>query len=206
MDLAKMAAKIQLIEQLHDESFTSYREARSGIAHFSPIPAVAQGQLAASTTVSLAIKPHILHVVGFSEGDHATYPEELIHSCNIVHGVLQNCLHGLPDMLEGEAVQRRKNELLDEATVLLEALQKFGAEASADPWSDAQVLAAAIKKGLLDTPHFRGHPHLCGRITTRLIDGAWHAVDDNGEIIREKTRTQGMLAQEAKIRPTLTRK
>jgi hypothetical protein len=206
MDLAKMAAKIELIERLHDESFTSYREARPGIAHFSPIPTVAQGQLAASATVSLAIKPHILHVVGFSEGDHATHPEELIHSCNIVHGVLQNCLHGLPDMLEGETVQRRKNELVDEATLLLEALQRFGADTSADPWSDAQVLAAAIKKGLFDTPHFRGHPHLCGRITTRVIDGAWHAVDDHGEIIREKIRTQEILAQEGKMHPTLSRK
>ena len=199
MDLAKMTAKIELIERLHDETFTSFREARPGIAHFSPVPTVAQGQLASSAAISLAIKPHILHVVGFSEGDHATHPEELIHSCNIVHGVLHNCLHGLPDMVQTEVVQRRKNGLLEEATVLLEAIQRFGADRSDDPWSDPQVLAAAIKQGLLDTPHFRGHPHLCGEITTRLIDGAWYAVDNAGEILREKRRTQRILAREGKM-------
>ncbi|MGB6649522.1 MAG: methionine synthase, partial [Bacteroidota bacterium] len=199
MDLAKMTAKIELIERLHDDTFTSFREVRPGIAHFSPIPTVAQGQLASSVTISLAIKPHILHVVGFSEGDHATHPEELIHSCNIVHGVLHNCLRGLPDMVATEAVQRRKIELTEEATVLLEAIQRFGADRSEDPWSDPHVLAAAIKQGLLDTPHFRGHPHLCGEITTRLIDGAWYAVDEAGNVLGEKTRTQSILAREGKM-------
>lgn len=190
MDIAKMLAKNELIESLHDQTFSAYREVRAGIAHFSAHPDTAKGQLAASAVVSLALKPHILHVVGFSEGDHAVYPEEIIESCHIIQGVLQNCLSGLPDMAADQGVQKRKKELLDEANVLLTAVKYLGKD-SQDPWSDPHNLAAAIQKGLLDTPHFRGKPHLCGKITTRLIGGAWYACEaETGNPLREKERIE----------------
>jgi len=191
MDLAKMLAKKDLIESLHNENFIVYTEVRAGIAHFSANPFIAKGQLAASAVISLALKPHILHVVGFSEGDHATYPEELIESCSIAHGVLQNCLSGLPDMASDPIVQKRRQELLNEAKILLAAINKLGADTSGDPWCDAQVISLAIQKGLLDTPHFRGNPHLCGNITTSLIDGAWYAINaETGEVLREQERIE----------------
>ena len=137
---------------------------------------------------------HILHVVGFSEGDHAAFPEEIVHSCNIVHGMLKNCLEGLPDMTMDPRVQKRKQDLIGEARVLLGALSEIGKEESADPWTDAGVLSRAIKEGLLDTPHFKGNPHLCGEISTRLIDGAWNAVDSaTGRILHEAERTRTIL-------------
>jgi hypothetical protein len=189
MDIAKMLAKNELIEELSDGSFTVYRQVRAGLAHFSSNPSFAQGQLAASALVSLALKPHILHVVGFSEGDHAICPDELIQSCDIAHGVLHNTLHGMPDLTDNKRVQDRKNELKEESRVLLEALRSFWGDRSDDPWSDPEVIASAIKKGLLDTPHFRGNEYLCGDIVTRLIDGAWYAIDPStGEKIDEKTR------------------
>ncbi len=194
MDVAKMLAKCELIEGLHDDSFVSFREVRAGIAHFSSVPSLAQGQLAASAVISLSLKPHILHVVGFSEGDHASTPDELIHSCNIVHGALENCLQGMPDLSLDTAVQLRKNVLLEEARALLSAVAEFGGSASDDPWSDPRVLASAITGGLLDAPHFRGNPHLCGKIITRLIDGAWYAVDEQtGEPVPERERVNRIL-------------
>lgn len=194
MDLGKMLAKKELIESLHDEQFTSFTEVRAGIAHFSSVPEVAQGQLAASGVVSLAINPHILHVVGYSEGDHAAYPDEVVHSCHIVHGTLKNCLEGMPDMKSDPGVQKRKEDLIGEARVLLGAFSELGKGESEDPWTDAAVLARAIKEGLLDTPHFKGNPHLCGKISTRLIDGAWHAVDgETGKILHEAERTRAVL-------------
>ncbi len=200
MDIAKMLAKKELIENLHDGNFTSYREVRAGIAHFSPLPTVAQGQLAASAVISLALQPHIFHVVGFSEGDHATHPTELIHSCQIVQGVLQNVLNGLPDMTVDPKIQQRKDELKREAGVLLEAIRQLGADASDDPWADARILAHAIKHGLLDTPHFRGNPHLCGQITTRLINGGWYAINEQtGEPVSETERTTAVLGQIPKL-------
>jgi len=146
------------------------------------------GQLAASAVVSLALKPHILHVVGFSEGDHAIFSDELIQSCEIIHGVLHDTLYGMPD-LTGRKVIDRKNELKTEAKILLDELFNRGREESIDPWTDPDVISKAVKSGLLDTPHFTGNPTLCGKITTRLIDGAWYAIDrETGEKITEEER------------------
>ncbi|NSW93352.1 MAG: methionine synthase [Bacteroidales bacterium] len=194
MDIAKMLAKNELIEELCDKKFTVFREVRAGLAHFSSCPSFAQGQLAASAVISLALKPHILHVVGFSEGDHAIYADELIQSCNIIHGVLHNLLYGMPDLTNNLIVKSRKNHLKDEARILLEALRKSGESESEDPWSDPAVISKAVKTGLLDTPHFQGNPHLCGNIMTRLINGAWYAVDkETGEIITESDRTKKII-------------
>jgi hypothetical protein len=189
MDIAKMLAKNELIEELSDDTFSVIREVRAGLAHFSPDPSFAMGQLAASAVISLSLKPHILHVVGFSEGDHAIFPDELIQSCNIVHGVLHNVLYGMPDLTSDPGVISRKQELISEAGVLLEELKRRGSWESNDPWSDPSSLSDAVRSGLFDTPHFQGNPHLCGNITTRLINGAWYAIDrETGDIIMEKER------------------
>jgi methylmalonyl-CoA mutase cobalamin-binding subunit len=189
MDIAKMLAKNELIEELSDDTFKVFRQVRAGLAHFSPEPSFAQGQLAASAVVSLALRPHILHVVGFSEGDHAIFPDELIQSCNIVHGVLHNTLYGMPDLTDNKRVQERKNELKSEARIILDELGRRGASVSDDPWSDPVIISDAIRDGLLDTPHFQGNPNLCGQITTRLIDGAWYAIDrETGNKITESER------------------
>lgn len=198
MDIAKMLAKNELIEELwdstpfgKDNNFNVIREVRPGIAHFSPNPQIAKGQLAASIAICLSLKPHILHVVGFSEGDHAIYPEELIESCNIAHGVLQNILIGMPDLIIDPKIIERKEQLKNEAKILLDAIKTFGKKFSDDPWSDAKTLALSIKYGLLDTPHFQGNPNLCGEIRTNLINGAWYAIDSkSGNIIYEKERVK----------------
>ncbi len=189
MDLAKMVAKLEMISELEDESFTVFREVRAGIAHFSPMPNYAKGQLAASALISLAMKPHILHVVGHSEGDHVTLPGELIESCQIVHGVLRDCQDGLPDMFSDLNILSRKGQLVYEAKILLESF-KFLGEDCDDPYSDPRVIASAISQGILDTPHFKGNPFLCGDISTGLVQGAWYAIDSStGNPIDEESRT-----------------
>jgi len=189
MDIAKMLAKNELIEELSDGSFNIFREVRAGLAHFSLNPSFAMGQLAASAVVSLALKPHILHVVGYSEGDHAILADELIQSCNIIHGVLHDTLYGMPDLSDNKRVTDRKNELKSEAGVLLEELYQRGRSHSEDPWTDPDVISSAVRTGLLDAPHFQGNPHLCGTITTRLVDGGWYAADsETGEKVAELER------------------
>ncbi len=193
MDIAKMKAKLEMIQSLEDDTFTVYREVRAGIAHFSSNPSVAKGQLAASALISLAMKPHILHVVGFSEGDHATGAEELIESCNIVHGVIQNGLNGLPDFMQDPAIVARKEQLKTEAGLILDALTALGS-ATNDPYSDPVTIASAIEIGILDAPHFRGNPFLKGEIFTRNINGAWYAIDPaTGEPINEEKRLAEIL-------------
>jgi len=189
MDIAKMLAKNELIEELSDGSFNIFREVRAGLAHFSLNPSFAMGQLAASAVVSLALKPHILHVVGYSEGDHAILADELIQSCNIIHGVLHDTLYGMPDLSDNKRVTDRKNELKSEAGVLLDELYQRGRSHSEDPWTDPDVISSAVRTGLLDAPHFQGNPHLCGTITTRLVDGGWYAADsETGEKVAELER------------------
>jgi len=194
-DLAKMAAKLELISELEDDSFTVFREVRAGIAHFSPVPFIAKGQLAASAMISLSMKPHILHVVGYSEGDHATFPGELIESCQIAHGVVRNSLNGLPDVWSDNNILSRKAELVYEAKVLLESLDYLGADCD-DPRAEPYVIASAIKEGILDTPHFKGNLLLCGKIITGLINGAWYAIDPaTGEPIDEASRVRSIINQ-----------
>jgi len=196
MDIAKMMAKLEMIQSLEDETFTVYREVRAGIAHFSPDPSVAKGQLAASALISLAMKPHILHVVGFSEGDHATGYEELIESCKIVHGVIQNGLNGLPDFMADPVILARKEQLKAEAKVILDAITFIGSKVQ-DPHSDPKTVATSIELGILDAPHFRGNPFLKGDILTRNINGAWYAIDpETGDPIDEKTRLSQIIKTE----------
>lgn len=146
MDIAKMLAKLELIESLEDESFKVYREVRAGIAHFASNASIAKGQLASSALISLTLKPHILHVVGFSEGDHAINSDELIESCNIVHGVLRNGLHGLPDFASDQTVIERKEVLKRQSKIVLDTIQFIG-RSKKDPLSDPETIASAIEKG-----------------------------------------------------------
>ena len=193
MDLAKMLAKADLIGSLESPDFRVLRECRAGLASLAPDPQVAKGQLAASTMLGLAIDPQIIHVVAFCEADHAATPPEIIESCRIVQGVLKNALFGLADMSANPAVQGRRRELVDEAVILLDALRDLGKE-SPDPFADADVLARAVRSGLLDAPHLAGNPEGRGAIRTHIIDGACRAVDGNGAPLRERERIQTVFA------------
>lgn len=188
MDLAKMLAKMEMIESLHDENFVSMRQVRAGLLHLSPRMNVAKGQLSASTMLALAMKPHIIHVVGFSEGDHAATADDVIESCEIVGGVVRNTLFGAPDLTVDPVIQERKEELISEARALLSALAALGTDAN-DPLSDPRVLAQAIKTGMLDAPHLKGNPDAAGLLETRVINGAVYAVDSSSkEVLTESSR------------------
>jgi hypothetical protein len=188
MDLAKMLAKMEMIESLHDDNFVSMRQVRAGLLHLSPRMNVAKGQLSASTMLALAMKPHIIHVVGFSEGDHAATADDVIESCEIVGGVVRNTLFGAPDLTVDPLVQERKQELISEARTLLSALTALGDDTD-DPLSDPRVLAKAIKTGILDAPHLKGNPEAAGLLETRVINGAVYAVDSSSkQVLTESSR------------------
>lgn len=148
-DLAKMLAKLELVGQLAGERFRIWREVRAGLTSLVPQPNVAKGQLAAATLLSLQVKPHIIHVVGFCEGDHAAQPGDIIESCQIVRGVLRNGWKGMPDMTGERTVQIRKQELLDKACRIIEKIASLG---GGDPLVDPQVLATAVRTGILFAP------------------------------------------------------
>lgn len=174
MDLAKMLAKLELIETIEGREFTTCREVRAGITSLPTDPDEAKGHMAASAVYSMALAPHILHVVGFSEAMRVADPAAIIESCRIARGAARLALRGAADPRWDPVVVSRKQHLVSEALLLLEAIRKLG-EGVEDPWSDAETLTRAIRRGVLDAPHFRGNPHLHGRIVTACVDGGWEA-------------------------------
>lgn len=188
MDLAKMLAKLTLIGELEHAGFRTYREVRAGITSLPADPHEAKGHLAASAVFSMALRPHILHVVGYSEASRVVDPPTLIESCRIARGAIRLCLLGAPDPALDPAVVRRRDHLVAEARVLLEGIRRLD-PACPEPWAEPRVLTAAIQRGLLDAPHFRGNPHLFGRILTANLHGGWEAIDPSSRLpLREEQR------------------
>ncbi len=192
MDLAKMLAKVEMIESLAGQDFRSWRQVRSGLFSFPPNEEQARGQLAYSTVIQMAIRPHIVHVVGFSEADHAATAGDVIRSCQVAERVIGNCLVGFPDMRRDPEVVERKQELLEEAQVLLEAIRELGTGRE-DPLVDPDVLCRAVQAGYMDAPHLAGNPVARGRLQTRIIGGACRAVDpETGDPVDETGRLHGL--------------
>lgn len=197
-DLGKMLAILELLNTLEDERFTVYRQIRTGLASLSSDMLVAKGQLASSIQLGLTLSPHIVHIVGFSEGDHAATPNDVIESCKIAQGVIRNFYLGFPNLLLDEDVLFRKEHLLREAKILISAIRSLGT-IDKDPLSDPEVLAKAIEIGLLDAPHLKGNPYACGKIRTRMINGGCEAVNDRGIPITEEERIARILNKYEKM-------
>jgi hypothetical protein len=154
---------------------------------------IAKGQLAASTYLAMSIKPHIVHVVGFSEADHAASPEEVIESTKIVRGVIRSCLNGMADMRQDEEVCQRKQELIEEAHFLLDVIGRLYPESN-DPYSDPSVLTDIIRRGVIDAPHLMGNEKAKGTLETRLIDGKCLAYSKIlGREVTERERLKELL-------------
>lgn len=189
-DLAKMLAKKELIATLHDNSFQSYTQVRSGLASFDANLNRAKGQLASSMQLALSLQPDIIHVVGFCEADHVATAEDVIESCEIVSGMLHNTVHGLPQIEHDPVIVARKSELLGEARELLAAIRHLG-NPDRSLGSQPEVLVASIRAGILDAPHLAGSNTAKGLIQTQVINGACVAVDPGtGQPITEKERLQ----------------
>jgi len=194
MDLAKMLAKIELVESLHDKDFITIRQTRTGLASLSPDPDVAKGELSSSSLFQLALEPKIVHVVGFCEGDHAALASDIIESAKIIQGVIKNYYLGSPQILNDSRIKERKNELVKEANYLLQAIKDLPSEKTEDPWTDPNILAQAVKVGLLDAPHLCGNPYAAGKVFTQIKDGACVAVNpESGKPLSEKERISCLL-------------
>lgn len=189
MDLAKMLAKIELIESLHDHNFVSLRQVRPGLFSYPPDLDSGKGQLASSIYTGMMLKPHIVHVVGFCEANHAATADDIIESCKITRRVIHDCLLGIPNPLDDKEVVMHKNELVKEARLLTATIQSLGDESSKDPLIEPGTYVRAVKEGVLDAPHLRNNPIAKGLLKTKMIDGACLAINpDTGKPIDETTR------------------
>ena len=189
MDLAKMLAKMEMVESLADVNFNVIRMVRSGLSSLSPSPNLAKGQLAASIYNAMALRPHIVHVVGFSEADHAATADEIIESCELVKGVVLKASMGIPQPEADPTVVARKAELLVETGFLIDAIKRLGQANSHDPLVSPGIISEAVSEGLLDASDLRGSKVARGRIATAIVNGACRAVDGvTGRPTSEKER------------------
>ncbi|MGQ9610950.1 MAG: cobalamin B12-binding domain-containing protein [bacterium] len=188
MDLAKMLAKIEMIENLHDEKFTSFRQIRTGLRSLSCNPERAKGQLLASVTIGMSLKPHIVHVVGYCEADHAATAKEIIESCSMVKGAINLAKDDIPNIEHDPSIRKRKNQLIKEANLIIDAIKHLGNDDN-DPLIDPIVLVKAVKIGILDAPHLQGSGVAMGKVVTMPVNGAYMAIDPKtGKTLSEQKR------------------
>ncbi len=177
------------------EGFRVWRQTRVGLLSHPLDPEAARGHLAAATYLQMALQPHIVHVVGHTEAHHAATAEDVIAACKVAQRAIENARRGAPDMTQDPRVQERKEELIAEAQVTLEAIRSIAGPEVDDPLTDPATLARAVKIGLLDAPHLRGNPFAPGQIVTRIDKrGACIAVDpQTGHPLSERERIAQLL-------------
>ncbi len=198
MDLAKMLAKLELIDELVEPGFEYWKQIRAGLTHFSVDMDVAKGQLATSTVLALALKPQILHVVSFSEANHAATPENVIESCKIVRGVIKNAWRGFPDLLNDKDIIDRKNYLVKEAKQLIKFFITTFKNDYEDPLSNPGCLDKIVGLGFMDAPQLKNNPAALGRVKTMPVNGGYDLVDDKGNVIFHADYVTGLLEEHKK--------
>ena len=184
MDLAKMLAMNELVHTLVDDNFTVIKQVRTGLASFPLDLDKAKGQLAIATLVQLALKPEIIHVVSYSEADHAAKPIEIIESCKIVNQVINKFFSSNLSYINN-SILRRKNELIEEAKEIIDLVPNLATEVefSKDPYTSPSVLTKLVEFGIFDAPHLKNNKFGKGKIQTKILNGACYSWDKNRDQI-----------------------
>lgn len=188
MDLAKMLAVLDLITPLEKEDFRIWKQTRTGLLSHPLDPDMARGHLAASIYLQMALKPHIIHIVGHTEAHHAATADDIIEASRIARRAIENAVRGAPDMTADPAITKRRKQLVKDARLLLEALSSLAEPGVNDPITDPATLTRAVTCGLMDAPQLRNNKFGRGEVRTAILDGANMAVDSKGKAISEKVR------------------
>jgi len=192
MDLAKMLAILEMIASLEDQNFRIWRQTRTGLLSYPLEDNAARAHLATSIYLQMALRPHIIHIVGHTEADHAATASDVIAASLAARRSIENALAGQPDMLSDPIILKRKDHLVAEVIITLKAIRNLG-DGSDAALTDPHTLAEAVRVGILDAPQLKNNPFAPGAVRTRVLDGACETVDENGKIIDEQTRLQNYL-------------
>ncbi|MCE7905147.1 MAG: cobalamin B12-binding domain-containing protein [Anaerolineae bacterium CFX3] len=198
MDLAKMLTVMDLITPLAltpapsprgrgENGFRIWKQTRIGLLSHPLDPEAARGHLAASTYLQMSLRPHIYHIVGHTEADHAATADDVIAASRVARRAIENAL-GAPDLTADPIVARRRAELAAETNAILDAIRALAGPDAADPFTDAATLARAVTSGILDAPQLVNNKFGRGEVRTRIVDGACVSVDGTGNPISERER------------------
>lgn len=178
MDLAKMLAVLEMIAPLASKDFRIYRQTRTGLLSYPLEPNAARAHLAASIYLQMALEPHIVHIVGHTEADHAATAQDVIEACQMAQRAIQNAISGQPEMNHDPILQERTQELVRESRLTLEAIQSLADNGVREPLCDPNTLTRAVEYGIMDAPQLRNNPFALGEIATRIDErGASIAID-----------------------------
>ena len=187
MDIAKSLARMELVESLEDENFKTYRMIRTGLLSYPSDPYQAMGQLVSSMFYGSYLKPHIIHVVAYTEAIKRATSKEILESIKMVKKAYLLAETGLPDFIQDKDIRNRVDEIKNESLYLIEKIKEIGKDKD-DPLIDPETLYNAVKLGILDAPGLTGFSVAKGEIRCEVINGANYAVDENGKILKEKER------------------
>ena len=187
MDIAKSLARMELVESLEDENFKTYRMIRTGLLSYPSDPYQAMGQLVSSMFYGSYLKPHIIHVVAYTEAIKRATSKEILESVKMVKKAYLLAETGLPDFIQDKDIRNRVDEIKDESLYLIEKIKEIGKDKD-DPLIDPETLYNAVKLGILDAPGLTGFSVAKGEIRCEVINGANYTIDENGKILKEKDR------------------
>ena len=193
MDLAKMLAILEMIAALEDENFHIWRQTRTGLLSYPLEDNAARAHLATSIYLQMALQPHIIHIVGHTEADHAATAADVIEASLAARRSIENALAGQPDMTVDPKIQARKNYLIEQAQVTLQAIKNVMVEGVFDPLTDPITLTKAVNLGILDAPQLKNNAFAPGKVNTRVLHGASEAVNAKGDPISEQERLEEYL-------------
>ena len=193
MDLAKMLAILEMVAPLENDNFHVWRQTRTGLLSYPLEDNAARAHLATSIYLQMALRPHIIHIVGHTEADHAATASDVIAASLAARRSIENALAGQPDMTVDPNIQARKQHLIAQTEITLQAIRNLAGKSVRDPLTDPATLTKAVNLGILDAPQLKNNPFAPGAVRTRVLDGACETVDENGKIIDEQTRLQNYL-------------
>lgn len=193
MDLAKMLAILEMIASLEDNNFHVWRQTRTGLLSYPLEDNAARAHLAISIYLQMALRPHIIHIVGHTEADHAATAADIIEASLAARRSIENALAGQPEMTFDPKIQARKKYLIEQTQITLQAIKAISLNGTADPLTDAETLTEAVGLGILDAPQLKNNPFARGKIRTRVVDGGNEAVDELGNPITEQDRLKDYL-------------
>lgn len=204
-DLAKARATLRLVRELEDDRFHVILQPRAGLDYFSPDPNKARAQLAAVSAMMDDIEPGdpnsppVVHVVSYSEASHLADPPVVDESIQITRRAIEEYRRlrtqgRIDDMTNHPEVVSRTEELLNEARIVLRAIES----AIAEPYT-AEGLYAVFARGFLPVPYLwecRDEFQEATRWQTRVIHGAVRIVDEAGNPVPAASRMQRLMPDE----------
>lgn len=189
MDLAKMMAKKELLNELEDDNFNIYYMVRSGLLSYPTDPDKAKSQMINSMMYGLYLEPDILHVVAYCEGIERATAKEIIKSVKMINHTMKIFNRGMPEINSDTYILERKKEIINETRLILDAIAKLKSD-SPDKFTDPKVIYDAIKHGILDAPGLKGFSVARGEVKVVTRNGANLPADDKGNVISEEERLE----------------